>query len=371
MVISDNEEIPEKEEETDDYHDSGKAENISLVQEEILTENTENEIKKDIVEAIEENIEDTEEELPEKNMKETIVEEIEGDVQEEINEEIAVEEKREPKTVILNYTEEFGNLDTAIDLKYSNLKINKIPINFSNIPESMKFPNELILGTTSIEVGNEKINNCYLTIISNEDVKILKVKHREFRFAFSVSMDENGVSSFGCAREYKISSKIKYSRMIKVCKMFKDIFSGAEISFKLDRIYGNITVLDEIELKRIETVLKFFDILKQAKYKFDISKLPESDNIYSLLEIYSAFLEDRVIETWCSFNLKKDKLEKENIDVNIGDSLILERKHKIFNEIFTERIIMDSPITDKNIFSNRIISCRKPCHIEFFRGGRC
>ena len=71
------------------------------------------------------------------------------------------------------------------------------------------------------------------------------------------------------------------------------------------------------------------------------------------------------------FNLKKDKLEKENIDINIGDSLVLERKHKIFNEIFTERIIMDSPITDKNIFSNRIISCRKPCHIEFFRGGRC
>ena len=120
-----------------------------------------------------------------------------------------------------------GKLETALEIKYSSLKLSQLPIKISNIPEGMTFPNQVVIGNTGIKIGNDSINNCHLRIVSNESIKMLEVKHREFKLGLSVSLNNDTIKAYGSVRLYEISSLIKNSRMLKVLEMLEKIFSGA------------------------------------------------------------------------------------------------------------------------------------------------
>ncbi len=330
-------------------------------EEEGTCETKENEIesKEEIVnEEIEEIQEENKEEVKENTVE--VSEEIKEDTPEVTEEKEVVEEVYTPKTVVLDFSQEIGKLETALEIKYSSLKLTQFPIKLSNIPEGMTFPDQVVIGNTSIKIGNEVINNCNLRILSNESIRMLEIKHREFKLGLSVSLNDDTIKAYGNVRSYEVSSLIKYSRMLKVFEMFEKIFSGEIISFKVNKLYGDVVVEDRIELMRIKTIQRFFETIDKSGYKFQMDKLPKCENIYYLLELNSAFKEDRVIETWCNFNLKN-----ENLDLHEKDFLIIKRRYQVDKNLtIEEKITLRNPLEKNTIFKEKIVGYRKPCLIE-------
>lgn len=301
--------------------------------------------------------EKTEEDIIEKN----IIEETEIiDEEPEIVSEEIIQETYEPKTVTINYDNTMGKFETALEIRYSSLKLTSFPIKISNIPAGMTFPDELVIGNASIKVGDETVNNCYLKIASNESVKMLEIKHREFKLGLSVTLNDDTINSYGNVHYYEISSLIKNSRMLKVLKMLGNIFSGTPVTFKVNKLYGNVVAEDTVENIKIKTIQNFFDILEKAGYKFQADKLPESNNIYYLLELCSALKENKKIETWCNFNLNTD-----NVDLHEGDSLIIKRTHNFDKHYAVEEtVILKAPLSEQNTFTKKTVGYRKQCIIE-------
>lgn len=288
------------------------------------------------------------------------VEEKEEETVQEKDAEPVEEIKIEPKTVTINYDSSMGKLETALEIRYSSLKLTSFPIKISNIPEGMTFPDELNIGNASIKIGDEVINNCYLKVLSNESVKMFEIKHREFKLGLSVTLNDDTINSYGSVRYYEISSLIKTSRIIKVLEMLENIFEGAPITFKVNKLYGNIIAEDRIENMRVKTALNFFNILENAKYKFQSDKLPKSENIFYLLELNAALKENKTIETWCNFNLNI-----ENTDINKGDSMVMKRIHSFDkHSAIEETITLKNPLDEQNIFKEKTAGYRKQCVIE-------
>ncbi len=296
-----------------------------------------------------------------KNISKEVAEnKIEEKIKEEINENEIVEEVYTPKTVVLDFSQEIGKLETALEIKYSSLKLTQFPIKLSNIPEGMTFPDQVVIGNTSIKIGKEVINNCNLRILSNESIRMLEIKHREFKLGLSVSLDKDTIKAYGNVRSYEVSSLVKYSRMLKVFEMFEKIFSGEIISFKVNKLYGDVVAEDRIEFMRIKTIQHFFETIDKSGYKFQVDKLPKCENIYYLLELNSAFKEDRVIETWCNFNFKN-----ENLNLYEKDFLIIKRKYQVDKNLtIEEKITLRNPLEKNTIFKEKIVGYRKPCLIE-------
>ncbi len=281
-------------------------------------------------------------------------------IDERIEETEVKEEIYEPKTVTVDFTKEIGKFETALEIKYSSLKLSQFPIKISNIPEGMTFPDIVVIGNTDIKLGNETIKNCHLKILSNESIKLLEIKHREFKLALSVSLNNDTIKNYGTIRVYEISSLIKYSRMIKVLEMLEKIFNGAVISFKVNRLYGDIEAEDRIELMKIKTIQNFFKTFENSGCKFQADKLPKCENIYYLLELYAALKENRIIETWCNFNFNN-----ENINLKEKDSLIVKRKYPFDkNLVIEEKITLKAPIDKGSLFKDKAVGYRKICTIE-------
>lgn len=300
-------------------------------------------------------------EIIDERIEETEHEEAEEILEEKENSEIEKEEEiYEPKTVTVDFTKEMGKFETALEIKYSSLKLSQFPIKVSNIPEGMTFPDTVVIGNTDIKIGNETIKNCHLKILSNESIKLLEIKHREFKLGLSVSLNNDTIKNYGTIRVYEISSLIKYSRMIKVLEMLEKIFSGAVISFKVNRLYGDVEAEDRIELMKIKTIQNFFRTFENSGCKFQADKLPQCENIYYLLELYAALKENRIIETWCNFNLNN-----ENIKLREKDFLIVKRKYQFDkNFVIEEKITLKAPIDKGSIFKDKAVGYRKICTIE-------
>ena len=288
------------------------------------------------------------------------IEETEHEEAEEVLEAEVKEEIYEPKTVTVDFTKETGKFETALEIKYSSLKLSQFPIKISNIPEGMTFPDIVVIGNTDIKIGNETIKNCHLKILSNESIKLLEIKHREFKLALSVSLNNDTIKNYGTIRVYEISSLIKYSRMIKVLEMLEKIFNGAVISFKVNRLYGDIEAEDRIELMKIKTIQSFFKTFENSGCKFQADKLSKCENIYYLLELYAALKENRIIETWCNFSFNN-----ENINLKEKDSLIVKRKYPFDkNLVIEEKITLKAPIDKGSLFKDKAVGYRKICTIE-------
>ena len=294
-------------------------------------------------------------EIIDERIEETEHEEAEKVLEAEVKEEIY-----EPKTVTVDFTKEIGKFETALEIKYSSLKLSQFPIKVSNIPEGMTFPDTVVIGNTDIKIGNETIKNCHLKILSNESIKLLEIKHREFKLGLSVSLNNDTIKNYGTIRVYEISSLIKYSRMIKVLEMLEKIFSGAVISFKVNRLYGDVEAEDRIELMKIKTIQNFFKTFEKSGCRFQGDKLPQCENVYYLLELYAALKENRIIETWCNFNLNN-----ENIKLREKDFLIVKRKYQFDkNFVIEEKITLKAPIDKGSIFKDKAVGYRKICTIE-------
>lgn len=352
--VKNNDELEEEKEEKFEIDDIDeiKSEITEFIEEipEEVREKSETEVINEV-----ENIDDTKN----INLIENINTEEKIEVKEEKGKETDEIEKKEPQKLELIYDKSMGNFETALEIRYSSLKLSKFPIKISNLPKDIVFTDELTIGNSSIKIGDEVINNCYMKISSNDSIKLFEIKHREFKLGISVTLEDDTIKSYGNIHYYEISSLIKYSRLQKVLKLIENIFDGKPITFKVNKLYGNIILDDTIEVIRIKTILNLFETLDNAKYKVQLDKISDTENIYYLLNLEAVLKRDETIETWCNFNLK-------NVSAYEGDFITLKRIHKFDNKSSIEETIVINDSLDKNniLPDSSIKGYRKRCTIH-------
>lgn len=341
-------------------------ETISIVEEEILItsdsyENTlelaeeiTEEISEEIIQEIlsEERVQDTFEEIEEekaesfqeeslqeeseKNQAEEKREEISSEIEEENAEEIStsrfeaenIDEIPGERIVILDSTlKDRFVLETAPELKFSSLQLEKNPIKFSNIPES--FMEQIIakIDAPSLRVGDEQIFGTKLKLTSAGVLKFLEIKTREFRVKFAIVISPEGkVLEDRDYLEYEIFSSINPNRVRNIMELFIGIFSGVPLSFNTPKYSGEIHLQNRLQMLKFQIIRESevnYQIVSEAIPLAEEKKFYSSSLTYYLNYLLWNSLRESRIESWGNIAVDSD------IALGNCEELVILREHEL------------------------------------------
>lgn len=262
-------------------------------------------------------------------------------------------EIKEPKVVEIPF---LSGIETGIEIMYTSLKLKHFPIKESNLSLHEEFIENIGLHSSTLRIGKNLFNNVNIRFLGYDKFKLIEFKTREFKFAISVALfDNNIVKRYGDYFKYEIFSKLKNSRIKAISEIFKDIFSGAEISFKINDLQGNIIFENPIQAHKfsmvIETLEKYEKIgsllnLNKFKYFSDTSL-----DFYTIHLLYNYLLGNKKISSWINFRINND------FNINSGDTIIFSKIHKLdfrgFNYDLREKVIIKSQISEGEIDNDK------------------
>lgn len=259
------------------------------------------------------------------------------------------------------------SLETGLEIKYTSLQLKEFPISYSNFPSRLTFDEIISIGTTSIKIGNETFNNVALKILVYSKFKLLEIKTREFKLALSIDLtDEQTLVKKDDFFKYEIFSKLKTSRFTEVINLFKKIFSGEIIEFKYNKLMGNISFENRIEVYKFTVLSESIDTYKEIVKELFLHRernIGEMKDSFYTLFLTGSSLKKEKLSSWINFRIPN------NYNVSSGDTLIFERIHKLkLNGIpfdLKERIQVLEPITQREITTDNEICCyRKAVEIS-------
>lgn len=283
----------------------------------------------------------------------------------EIKDEIVEEKNESPKSVTL--FEEKG-IESGVEIHYTSMKLKQFPIRESNISSYEKEIEQIGLNSTTVYVGKTPLLNTNVKIISFNKFKIIEFKTREFKIGLSIKLEGDTIRKDGDYFRYEIFSKLKNSRLISVAEILRNIFSGEEISFKINDLFGKIIFENPIQSHKfgmiIETTQKYEGIEKNLK----VSKSKAFSE--TAMDFYTIHLLDSYISGKTTFNSWLNYKIENNHSINSGDSLVFIKDHILdfrgINYILREKLIVKDCITEKDILSqnNSVVGYRKLVEIQ-------
>ncbi|MGL5797222.1 MAG: hypothetical protein ACRCYT_03355, partial [Cetobacterium sp.] len=138
-------------------------------------------------------------------------------------------------------------IETALEIRYSSLKLDKLPIQFSTIKD-MKIQKLIkTFGITELKINEEHLKECNSRIIEINNKKYLELKNREFKLGLEINLKKDG--SFDTVVNnyyYKIYKNNNIKRLIFNTKLFKDIFTGYSIELFGKLLTGKISFENRI-----------------------------------------------------------------------------------------------------------------------------
>lgn len=279
----------------------------------------------------------------------------------------AAEEKieKEVKTVTIDIKEE-DNLETASEIKFKTLFLNKFPIKYRNFSKSLVASKISNLGVTEVDFGFEKMPAVQIRLLDFPKFKMIELKKRDFKFSIGVATDGTILLRSNDLFEYEIQKDIKNTRLKLILEFLSKLFSGTSIKFHLGSVVCDLDFLNHIEEFKFNSILESLKNYEHLVTVYSLQKnrdLATVDNsFYDLLLLYSELITPS-IDTW--INLKIEN--KYNLE--IGDKLVLNRLHKYnlknlpFNLL--EKIELKNPLGEKEIIGNFIKLNRKTVKITF------
>jgi len=314
-----------------------------------------NEVKEDIVkkETISEEV--VEEETASENIRNEDI--IKKDL---VSEEVPKEEVITPKDIEFNAKEEGLFIETALEIRCSSSNLYRFPLKSGNLPKNIEFGNSVVVGHTNIKIGEYSIP-CYLNSFSNDNLTYLEIKNREFKLGFSVILKDDTIEATNEYFFYEMSKGLNHIRSIEVLKILDQIFSGVPIVFNVKKLFGKLEIENWVELIKIKTVLEIFTLSKKNKFKIQMNKLLNIDNVFYKLNLMGILNKSSKFNTWCNLKIDNSKLPG-NKKVNISDSLRIKRILPFNNKISIEETIdILEPIGSWEVREDKIISRKKKC----------
>lgn len=309
-----------------------------------------NEVKEDIIKKETVN----EEVVEEENANEDIIE------KNIVSEKVPEEEIINPKNIEFDAREEGLFIETALEIRCSSSNLYRFPLKSGNLPKNIEFGNSVVVGHTNIRIGEYSIP-CYINSFSNDKLTYLEIKNREFKLGFSVILKNDTIEATNEYFFYEMSKGLNHIRSIEVLKILDKIFSGVPIVFNVKLLFGKLEIENWVELVKIKTVLEIFTLSKKNKFKIQMNKLLDVDNVFYKLNLMGMLNKTSTFNTWCNLKIDNSKL-LEDRKVNISDSLRIKRILPFNNKISIEETIdILEPVGSWEVREDKIVSRKKKC----------
>lgn len=272
-------------------------------------------------------------------------------------------DKIETKTMELAIKEE-DFLETASEIKYKTLFLDKFPIKYRNFSKNIQAERISNIGIAEVDFGFEKLNNVQVKLLEYPKFKMIEFRKRDFKVALGVNTEGTIFLRSNDLFEYEIFENIKNNRLKYILKFFINLFSGTTIKFHLANIVCDIDFVNHIESFKFNNILEILENYENLVKVYGLNRNKDlastKISFYSLL-LLGTELTTKSVDTW--INLKIDKPE----NFNVGDNLILNRLHKfnLKNLPFDllERIEVKNSIKENELINNKIHLNRKTVKI--------
>ena len=250
-------------------------------------------------------------------------------------------------------------LETSSEVKFTSMALEKFPIKYRNFSKELEPLKSNFLGMTDVDFGFMKLEGVLVKVLDFLDFKLIEFRKKDFRIA----IDEKD-SLF----EYEIYKDVKNKRLEEIFDFFAKFFKAANIKFKIANDKYEYYFHNNIEYYKFITLGQFLNQytnlisdLKLYRYK----NLSSAKNTFFELDLLDKSSSEEETNIWINAEIKSD------IDVNIGDGLIIKRLHKInFNDFpydVEEIITLVHPLTKEEVKDNIIKLTRKSVKIKLRR----
>ena len=249
--------------------------------------------------------------------------------------------------------------ETSSEVKFTSMALHEFPIKYRNFSKDLEPLKANLLGMIDVDFGFIKLEGVLVKILDFLDFKLIEFRKKDFRIA----IDERD-NLF----EYEIHKDVKNKRLEEIFNFFAKFFKATTIKFKIANdkyeyyFHNNIEYYKFITLGQfLNQYINLISDLKLYKYK----NLTSARNTFFELDLLDKLNSEEEANIWINAEIKSD------IDVNIGDSLIIKRSHKInFNEFpydVEEIITLVHPLTEEEVKDNIIKLTRKSVKIKLRR----
>ncbi len=278
-----------------------------------------------------------------------------------------IDSSKNESSKIVTLVEQKG-IETGIEIQYTSMKLKGFPIKDSNISHFEKEIEQIGLNNTTVHVGTTPLFNTNVRIISFNKFKLIELKTREFKIGLSIKLENNTIIKEGEYFRYEIFSKLKNSRLLAVAELFKNIFSGMKISFKIKDLLGEIIFENPIQSH------KFGMIMDTVKKYENIESIinPSKSKLLSetTMDFYTIYLLDSYLQGKNSFNSWLNFRIENKDSIKEGDHITFIKNHNLdfrgINYLLKETILVKDSVTNKEIIEkdNSIVGYRKLVEIQ-------
>ena len=245
--------------------------------------------------------------------------------------------------------------ETSSEVKFTSMALHEFPIKYRNFSKDLEPLKANLLGMIDVDFGFIKLEGVLVKILDFLDFKLIEFRKKDFRIA----IDEKD-SLF----EYEIHKDVKNKRLEEIFNFFAKFFKATTIKFKIANDKYEYYFHNNIEYYKLITLEQYTNLISDLKlYKY--KNLTSARNTFFELDLLDKSNSEEEANIWINAEIKSD------IDVNIGDSLIIKRSHNInFNEFpydVEEIITLVHPLTEEEVKDNIIKLTRKSVKIKLRR----
>ncbi|MGL5593689.1 MAG: hypothetical protein ACRDDH_07150 [Cetobacterium sp.] len=249
-------------------------------------------------------------------------------------------------------------IESALEIRYSSLKLDRLPIEFSTIKD-MKNQNLIkTFGVTDLKIDQLNLKDCHSRIVEINRRKYLEMKNREFKLGLEIDLKDDG--SFNTIVNnyyYKIYQYSNVKRFMPNIKLLKEIFMGQLIEINGKLVTGKVSFENRIEVMKLDLLEKEILGLEEIKKE---KLLQEENSLYSLA-LLNLVDKTPILQSWVNFRCDLDKVQ-----LIEGDRISVERVHIIKGNDFNirERIVTVAPVETREIKITEAVAYRKTCEIS-------
>ena len=241
------------------------------------------------------------------------------EIKEEGKNEIVVEEKKVIENKEINITlKENDFFETASEIKFNSMFLDYFPIKYRNFSKMFVPLKITSLGVTNVDFGFTTLDNVSVKILEFSKFKLIEFRKKEFRIAIDSEDD---------LFEYEIFKNIKNPKLRYVFEFFINLFHGANIKFNFSEDKYELNFHNHIEHFKFITLNEFLTQYEKLITDLRIYKyknLSSAENSFYELDLLDKCNNLDESSSWVNA-----KIKYESDDINVGDTLIINRFHKI------------------------------------------